>query len=69
MTTYRSAFWVSANRLDCMQLTTEDQAGLPPQQLLDAAHACAAETGLEIGDGEIEIFEPEPEPEPPRKAE
>lgn len=53
--TYRAAYWLSADKQADVRLTDRTQADLPDDQLLAAAMATAAEVGLEIGDGSIEI--------------
>ena len=54
-TTYRAAYWISADKQAEVRLTEESQAALPDADLIAAAVKTAEEVGLEIGDGSIEI--------------
>lgn len=55
MTTYRAVFWISADRQAEVRLTSEEHASLSDADLLVVAQATIDETGLEVGDGSIEI--------------
>ena len=52
MTTYRAAYWISADGQSTVCLTTEDQTGLPDDALLAAAQAFIDDTGLEREEGD-----------------
>lgn len=56
-TTYRAACWISADRQAEVRLTSEENASLSDAELLVVAQATIDETGLEVGDGSIEIGE------------
>lgn len=55
MPKFRAAYWIAADSQSDVLLTTPEQSGLSDDDLMAAALAEAAATGLEIGEGEIVI--------------
>lgn len=56
-TTYRAAYWISADSQSDVRLTTESQQHLSDEQLMEAALSEAESCGLEMSDGRICIGE------------
>lgn len=51
-TTYRAAYWISADRQATVRLTTDDQAHLSEDALMAAALAEAETVGLQRAEGD-----------------
>jgi hypothetical protein len=54
-TTYRAAYWTSADKQASVRLTCEEDAQLPDNELILVARRCASENSVDLNEGEIEI--------------
>lgn len=56
-TTYRAAYWLSADRQGQLVLTSPEQSHLSDEELMAAALREAEENGLDVSKGDIHIGE------------